>query len=196
MPLLLANIQPERSITADWTMDDLTYNQGIHGAQDQANALVRAGPPVLGHHRRLALGRSSRAAFDDWARAAQAVTALRRTRIALLGYPMNGMGDILPRPPRCCAGSARWSSPRTSAGWSRGSTRSPTTTSRRHRADTRALRGREPTCRASATPTRRGWSSRSGRCCEDRGYAGFSFHFDSFGGDGRFQQLPLLAAST
>jgi L-arabinose isomerase len=26
-------------------------------------------------------------------------------------------------------------------------------------------------------------------------YAGFSFHFDSIGGDGRFRQLPLLAAS-
>ena len=45
VPLLLANIQPERTITADWTMDDLTYNQGIHGAQDQANALLRAGVP-------------------------------------------------------------------------------------------------------------------------------------------------------
>ena len=45
VPLLLANIQPERSITADWDMADLTYNQGIHGAQDQANALVRAGLP-------------------------------------------------------------------------------------------------------------------------------------------------------
>jgi L-arabinose isomerase len=30
---------------------------------------------------------------------------------------------------------------------------------------------------------------------EEGGYAGFSFHFDSIGGDGRFQQLPLLAAS-
>jgi L-arabinose isomerase len=30
---------------------------------------------------------------------------------------------------------------------------------------------------------------------EDNGYAGFSFHFDSIGGDGRFEQLPLLAAS-
>src|SRR5207248_7789328 len=29
----------------------------------------------------------------------------------------------------------------------------------------------------------------------DGDYAGFSFHFDSFGGDGRFEQLPLLAAS-
>ncbi len=45
VPILLANIQPERSITADWDMDSLTYNQGIHGAQDQANALVRADVP-------------------------------------------------------------------------------------------------------------------------------------------------------
>ena len=45
VPLLLANIQPERSITPSWDMSDLTYNQGIHGAQDQANALVRAELP-------------------------------------------------------------------------------------------------------------------------------------------------------
>jgi L-arabinose isomerase len=30
---------------------------------------------------------------------------------------------------------------------------------------------------------------------EEQGYRGFSFHFDSIGGDGRFEQLPLLAAS-
>ena len=30
---------------------------------------------------------------------------------------------------------------------------------------------------------------------EEGDYAGFSFHFDSIGGDGRFEQLPLLAAS-
>ncbi len=43
LPLLLANIQPEPVVTAAWTMDDLTYNQGIHGAQDQSNAMLRAG---------------------------------------------------------------------------------------------------------------------------------------------------------
>ncbi len=30
---------------------------------------------------------------------------------------------------------------------------------------------------------------------EEGDYAGFSFHFDAIGGDGRFRQLPLLAAS-
>ena len=98
VPLLLANIQPERAVTADWDMADLTYNQGIHGAQDQANALVRAGIPfsvITGDWR----SRRFERAFADWARAAQAVTALQRTQIALLGYPMNGMGDIRYDPP-------------------------------------------------------------------------------------------------
>ena len=76
-------------------MDDLTYNQGIHGAQDQANALVRSGLPfsvLTGDWRSPEFATR----FEDWARAARAVMALRRTSVALLGYPMNGMGDILP----------------------------------------------------------------------------------------------------
>jgi L-arabinose isomerase len=41
LPILLANIQPVPEVTTDWNMDDLTYNQGIHGAQDMANAIIR-----------------------------------------------------------------------------------------------------------------------------------------------------------
>src|SRR5580658_4727985 len=43
LPLCLANIQPEPSVTPAWDMADMTYNQGVHGAQDTANAMVRAG---------------------------------------------------------------------------------------------------------------------------------------------------------
>jgi len=43
LPICLANIQPEPNVTAEWDMADMTYNQGVHGAQDTANALVRAG---------------------------------------------------------------------------------------------------------------------------------------------------------
>src|SRR6201990_3782535 len=43
LPICLANIQPVANVTAEWDMSDLTYNQGIHGAQDTANAMVRAG---------------------------------------------------------------------------------------------------------------------------------------------------------
>ena len=45
LPICLANIQPVPAVTAEWDMGDLTYNQGIHGAQDTANAMVRAGRP-------------------------------------------------------------------------------------------------------------------------------------------------------
>src|SRR5208283_2717726 len=94
----LANIQPEPAVSAAWDMDDLTYNQGIHGAQDQANALVRGGIPfsvITGEWQSAEFADE----FADWARAAQTVTALRTTRIAQFGYAMNGTGDILYDPP-------------------------------------------------------------------------------------------------
>ena len=43
LPVCLANIQPEPNVTPAWDMADMTYNQGVHGAQDTANAMVRAG---------------------------------------------------------------------------------------------------------------------------------------------------------
>ncbi len=43
LPVCLANIQPEPNATPAWDMADMTYNQGVHGAQDTANAMVRAG---------------------------------------------------------------------------------------------------------------------------------------------------------
>ena len=45
LPVCVANTQPVGEVTEAWNMADLTYNQGIHGAQDTANALVRAGRP-------------------------------------------------------------------------------------------------------------------------------------------------------
>ena len=39
LPLMLANIQPEPVVTPEWDMGDMTYNQGVHGAQDTANAI-------------------------------------------------------------------------------------------------------------------------------------------------------------
>ena len=86
-------MQPEPHVTAAWDMADMTYNQGVHGAQDTANALVRAGvafdvvtedwhSPAFGER----IGR--------WARAAATVTAWRRLKVAQVGYAMDDMGDI------------------------------------------------------------------------------------------------------
>ena len=164
VPLMLANIQPERTITASWTMDDLTYNQGIHGAQDQANALLRAGVPcsiITADWRSDEFAE----AFADWATAARAITTLRGAKVALLGYPMNGMGDILYDPPAM----ARRIGPTIIAEDLGGlharlaGVTEAAVDALRDRAR-RAVRDRRPRSRPSVMPTRRGWRSRSARC--------------------------------
>jgi L-arabinose isomerase len=194
VPLLLANIQPERAITAAWDMADLTYNQGIHGAQDQGNALVRT---------RVAFSvltgdwRSERfaSAFEDWARAAHAVTRLRRSRIALLGYPMNGMGDILYDSP---AMARRLGAMIVSEDLGALHTRLEAVSDaaidellavHHERFEVAGELPREN--HAYAARLELGIRA----MLTDGGYDGFSFHFDAIGGDGRFRQLPLLAAS-
>jgi L-arabinose isomerase len=194
VPLALANIQPERTVTPEWDMADLTYNQGIHGAQDQANALLRAGVPfsvMTGDWRSDEFER----AFEDWARAAQAITALKRAQIAIIGYPMNGMGDIRYDPTAMLRRIG------------------PTVISEDlgplvaridavSDADVDAVLDRHRDQFEVSPDLPRDRHAYAARfevalrgLLEDEGYAGFSFHFDSIGGDGRFKQLPLLAAS-
>src|SRR5271155_451054 len=93
LPILMANIQPDPSVTPAWDMADMTYNQGVHGAQDTANAMVRAGRRfhVLTDDWRSG---SFRAEVQRWARAAAAVTAWKSLKVAIFGYAMNDMGDI------------------------------------------------------------------------------------------------------
>jgi L-arabinose isomerase len=194
VPLLLANIQPEHSITPAWTMDDLTYNQGIHGAQDQANALVRAGIPfsvVTGDWR------SDRFAdrFEDWARAARAVSALRGAKVALLGYPMNGMGDILPDLNALLRRVGV-----TVVAEDLGGLVSRIDAVADDAVEAQLVADAERFEVAADLPRERhAYAARIELAIRgllhDGGYAGFSFHFDSLGGDGRFRQLPLLGAS-
>jgi L-arabinose isomerase len=194
VPLLLANIQPERTITADWTMDDLTYNQGIHGAQDQANALVRAAIPfsvVTGDWRSDAFA----ARFDDWARAARAVSALRGASVALLGYPMNGMGDILPDLNALLRRLGV-----TVVAEDLGGLVTRIDAVADAAVDAQLVIDHERFQVAADLPRER--HAYAGRIelairelLQERGHAGFTFHFDSLGGDGRFRQLPLLGAS-
>ena len=194
VPLLLANIQPERAVTADWDMDALTYNQGIHGAQDQANALVRSGlafSVITGDWRSEQFER----AFGDWARAARAVSALKRARIALLGYPMNGMGDILYDPPALL----RRIGP-TIVSEDLGALVARVDAVSDGAVDALVKRHHERFEVASDLPAERhAYAARIELAIRglltERDYQAFSFHFDSIGGDGRFRQLPLLAAS-
>ncbi len=194
IPLLLANIQPEPVVTEEWDMADLTYNQGIHGAQDQSNALLRAGLPywVITEDWK---SQSFRDAFESWAMAALTVTELKRTKIALFGYPMNGMGDVLYDPPAL----ARRLGP-VVVNENLGELHRRMDTVSDTEIDAIIRRHHELFAVSENLPQERhAYAVRLEialrQMLEERGYRGFSFHFEPFGKDGRFEQLPLLAAS-
>ena len=74
-------------MTPAWDMADMTYNQGVHGAQDTANAMVRAGKrfAVLTDDWKSA---SFRADVGRSARAAATATAWKQLG-RIFGYAMN-----------------------------------------------------------------------------------------------------------
>lgn len=193
LPLMLANIQPEREITKAWDMDDLTYNQGIHGAQDLANTLVRLGAncPVI-----TADWRSGRfgSFVEDWAHAAQARRSLQEMQIAQFGQ-MPGMGDIAVDE----AGFMRGLGPqvdRLSMGLLH--RRMEAASEEAVEAIVEADRRRFEVDEALSEEAHR-YAARFQvgieSLLEDEGYEGFSIYFDAVGDDGRFEQLHMLAAS-
>jgi L-arabinose isomerase len=194
LPVLLANIQPERSITDAWDMDDLTYNQGIHGAQDQANALLRTGVPfsvLTGDWQSPEFA----ASFESWARAAQAVTALRSTKIAQLGYPMTGTGDILYDPPallRAIGPMVVFESLGDLYARMQEVTEAQVEEVLARHAELFEVDPDLPR-EAHAYAVRMELAIRG--LLDEGGYRAYSAHFESIGRDGRFEQLPLLAAS-
>ncbi|MFI6367604.1 L-fucose/L-arabinose isomerase family protein [Nocardia sp. NPDC050630] len=195
LPVLLANIQPEPTVTPAWDMADMTYNQGIHGAQDTANAMVRADRPFT-----VVTDDWKSPEFavrvDRWARAARAVTAWRSLKVGVFGYAMNDMGDIrvdenallralgpeisFVAPGDLYRGSQAVTDDEVAAlmAWEDGEF-----------AIDPALTGveREDHARMQIAIE---------RILTDRGYGAYSTHFDAIGEDGRFQRLPLAAASS
>jgi L-arabinose isomerase len=194
LPLLLANIQPEPVVTDQWTMDDLTYNQGIHGAQDQANAMLRAGLPfsVITDEWR---SESFLTAFESWARAAQTVTKLKRTKIALFGYPMNGMEDVL----YDATALLRKLGPMivnenlgdVFAKMQLVSDAAVEAMRAQHTSQFEMDPQLDPENHAYAIR----FEIALREIVAEGGYEGLSVHFEPVGRDGRFKQLPLLAAS-
>lgn len=194
LPVLLANIQPEPVVTEAWDMTDLTYNQGIHGAQDQAHALLRAGVPysVLTEDWQ---SDAFLVGFGNWARAARTVTALKRTTIGLFGYPMNDMEDVLYDP----AALTRVLGP-TVANHALGELVAAVESAAEDRVGAMVAEQRQRfavdpqlSAESHAYAVRLELGLRD--VLDAHGERGFSFHFEPFGRDGRFRQLPLLAAS-
>jgi L-arabinose isomerase len=195
LPVCLANIQPVPSVTPEWDMGDLTYNQGIHGAQDTANAMVRAGRPfhVVTDDWR---ADSFREAIGRWARAAAAITRWRSLKVGVFGYSMNGMGDIQvdvhtlvralgPQVLALAPGELHRAASAASAG------------------DVAAVLAAEdeqfevdPRLSAAEREDHARMQVGITRVLADHGCEAYSTHFDAIAEDGRFARLPLAAASS
>jgi L-arabinose isomerase len=195
VPICLANIQPEPEVTAAWDMADLTYNQGIHGAQDTANAMVRAGrrfAVVTGDWR----GAAFRDAIGDWARAAAAVTRWRSLKVGVFGYPMNGMGDIRVDEHALL----RTLGPQVDALATGDLHRAATAVAEAEVGELLAAEDARfevdprlgPAERADHARMQLGLAS----ILRERGYGAYSTHFGAIAEDGRFARLPLAAASS
>src|SRR5512133_2339936 len=195
LPICLANIQPVPAVTPEWDMADLTYNQGIHGAQDTANAMVRAGRPfhVVTDDWR---ADSFRDAIGVWARAAAAVTRWRALKVGVFGYAMNGMGDIRfdesalirtlgPQVDAIAPGELH----RSAAAVSDDEVRALI-------ADEDAHFEIDPRLSAEEREDHARMQVGIERVLRAGAYGAYSTHFDAIAEDGRFARLPLAAASS
>jgi L-arabinose isomerase len=93
LPILIFNTQRLFAVTPGTSSQDTTDNHGMHGVQDLANVLLRAGREfhiVTGHYQ----DPRTLAEVKAWCDAARTVRFIRHMRIGLLGYPMQGMGDF------------------------------------------------------------------------------------------------------
>ena len=193
LPLALALVQPDETVGDDFEELELTVNQGIHGSQDNANCLLRAGIPCVffaGSRKNGEL-----AAFvRDFGAAARTVEAMRRMRIGVIGR-LPGMGDVVTDDMavyrvlgpefvydsigtvrRLCAEADEKEIARLMALDRERFDVDPHMPPERHAESVRMYLGI------------RAW-------LESGGYAGYTLHFDELGADGRFIHLPFLAAS-
>lgn len=193
LPIALALVQPDQKIGTDWDELRLTVNQGIHGAQDNANMITRLGVPCqffVGNR----LEPEYQEFVTNFAKAAQTRRYLRSMRAAIISR-MQGMNDILTDDMaffkkigpefrhetigtvyRYMEAVSKEAIDESIAADHRHFDVDPKLTYERHAEATRMYLGFR-------------------RFLEDRGYEAFTAQFDIFAEDGRFKQLPLMAAS-
>jgi len=93
LPILIFNTQQLFAVTQETLGYDTTKNHGMHGVQDLANVLLRAGVPfnlVTGYYK----DEKALAQVKSWCDAVRTASFVRGMHIGQLGYAMEGMGDF------------------------------------------------------------------------------------------------------
>ena len=193
LPIAIAIIQPDQEVGRLWKELDLTVNQGIHGAQDNANMIMKEKFPC-----QYFAGNRQEERFkdfvEDFGRAGAVYRKMRELRVAIFGR-MGGMGDILTDDMAffskigpefvhqdlgsvvAAMGSLADAEMEASMTRDRGTFEiDPKLPVESHKEATRIYLGFK-------------------KHLDDNGFKAFSAHFDNFGADGRFRQLPLMGAS-
>lgn len=193
LPVALALIQPEERTRSDIDERSLTVNQGIHGSQDVGNSLTRARVPFEVYAGSRTDGRL-RAFLSDFAAAAATTRAARRMRLGAIGA-LTGMGDIIVDEmalfrqigPQICHDAVGTAFSHCEA-VSEEAVQARVAEDREHFDVDPALPADDHAYAVRLYLGLRAY-------LDENGYAGLTAHYEDFGADGRFRQLPLLAAS-
>ncbi len=194
LPVILWNTQELLAVDASYGDAELIANHGVHGTQDLANVLVRAGVPfryITGHPTDAA----ALAALADHFQAAHAVARLRQARLGLLGYPFPGMGDFgLDTTHLAATLGCSWEAIAVSDYNARAAKADPSAVGRLV-ADYRSAYEVAPNITdADLAATARAEIALRG-IVADRRLDAYSYQFLSFGQDDRTETLPFVAAS-
>jgi len=93
LPIVIWNTQELLAVDQSFTVAAMIDNHGVHGTQDLANVLTRAG--VRFHYATSpANDPQGSEELGDFIAAAAAVRHLRSARIGIIGHPFPGMGDF------------------------------------------------------------------------------------------------------
>ena len=193
LPIALAVVQPDQEVLDEWVELDLTVNQGLHGAQDNANIIVKSGIPC----EFFAGNRHEKRFIDfveDFAKAAYTRTVLKTMKTGAFSK-MLGMGDILVDDFEFFRTIGPMVMHDTI-----GSVYSRMMAVKKEDIDAQIARDKEMhdvdpklTYESHAEAVRMYLGFK--KYLEDNHMQAFTAHFDQFADDGRFKQLPLYAAS-
>ena len=193
LPIALAAVQPDHEVLDDWEELDLTVNQGLHGAQDNANMIGRLGVTCQFF---AGARRDPRfpAFVRDFAKAAQTYSHMRRMKVAIIGR-MTGMGDTM-SDDMAFFRKTGIEMQYDSIGTIFSIMQEVTTAQIEEQIDKdHQMFTIDPKLSHDSHAEAIRMYLAFKRFLIEKGYGAFTAHFDVFGQDGRFKQLPLYAAS-